>query len=324
VRFREWSAGPALASPSITSSGSSSGQVILSQILMPLPQIPFPAGRGGEGLGDSEVVVVSSGLGWIFCPAWPPAGGGLHSGLLHDGTLFGEVVHRAYFWSGLFKHDWLQIWRNPVLILEDLIRSGLMPPLVASRVLHHLIVLATLEDALLAIVHTKGGTTVEVQKRYPIISTSTSFFLSDDLADDVAPPPFGLCHRRWTATSLLLILRFDGGGPSRLSSVMDPQNLQLGSTKPQVHTPDRPLGVSPTGHQLVWSTLEAPLDCRCSYIEFVLSTDDRLLCDSIGNLRHRLCVRSFSFLLVQLRTSVFAWPVVVELCCTLLCIWFVS
>jgi hypothetical protein len=72
-----------------------------------------------------------------------------------------------------------------------------------------------------------------------------------------------------------------------------------------VHTPDRPSGEPPAGYQLVWST-KALEDCRCGIFESELSTDDRWLIGSIGNLwfLHVLyrCRPSFSYF-VQLGTS---------------------
>lgn len=119
-----------------------------------------------------------------------------------------------------------------------------------------------------------SGNVIEVQDSFFMISAGTRFYLPDDyLAEDAVLLPFGLCHQGWTTTSLSMILRFNGGDPIRLSSVMLPQNLQL-NPQPRVHTPDRPSGEPPAGHQPVWSTMEALKDCRCSNIESMLSTDE--------------------------------------------------
>jgi hypothetical protein len=72
---------------------------------------------------------------------------------------------------------------------------------------------------------------------------------------------FGFFHQMWMTTCLLLIPRFNSGDMSWLSSVMVHRYLQLNYSQPQVHTPDRPSGEPPAGHQLVWST-EALEDCR--------------------------------------------------------------
>lgn len=86
----------------------------------------------------------------------------------------------------------------------------------------------------------KRGNDIEVRYSFFIISAGTMFFLPDDhLVEDDVLPPFRL---RWTTTPLLLIPRFNGGDPLRLSSVMVPQNLQPNPPQPRVHTPDRPLG----------------------------------------------------------------------------------
>jgi hypothetical protein len=122
-------------------------------------------------------------------------------------------------------------------------------------------------------------------------------------SEDAVPLLFGLCHGRWTTAPSLLILRFNSGDPLSLSSVKAIQYLQL-NHKPQVHTPDRPLGESPTGHQLVWSIKEALEDCNCSKFEPELSTDKRSLFDSNCSLRYLLCKMSPSRIrYVQLRTA---------------------
>jgi hypothetical protein len=126
-------------------------------------------------------------------------------------------------------------------------------------------------------------------------SRCTKFFMSDDRPVEDTVPLFGFFHQRWTTTPLSLIPRFNSRGPSRLSSVMVLQDLQLSSLKPRMHTPDRPLGEPPTGHQLVWSMNEALGDCRCSNIESVLSTDKRSLFGFIGGLLYRLLVFRSSF-----------------------------
>jgi hypothetical protein len=137
-----------------------------------------------------------------------------------------------------------------------------------------------------------------------MISAGTLFYLSDDyLVEDAVLPPFGLCHQRCTTTPLSLIPRFNGGDPHRLSSVMVPQNLQPNPSQPQVHTPDRPSGEPPAGHQLVWSMMEALEDCICSNIKSVLSMDERSLFGFIGNLWYQLQVfRSSFFHIVRLGT----------------------
>ena len=130
------------------------------------------------------------------------------------------------------------------------------------------------------------------------------FYVPDDhFVEDTVLLPFGLCHQRWTTISLSLIPRFNGKDPLRLSSVMVIQNLQLSPPKPRVHTPDRPSGEPPAGHQLVWSTMEALEDCRCSNIESGLSTDERSLFGFIGNLSYQLQVfRSCTYVFVHLGT----------------------
>ena len=118
----------------------------------------------------------------------------------------------------------------------------------------------------------------------------TSLSLMDgNTVEDIVPLLFGLCHRRWTTAPSLLILRFNRGDFLCLSSVKVIQHLQLNTFKPQVHTPERPSGESPAGHQLVWSAKEALGDCKCSKFEPELSTDDRPLVDSICSLRYLLC-----------------------------------
>ena len=107
--------------------------------------------------------------------------------------------------------------------------------------------------------------------------------------EDTVPFLFGLCHRRRPTAPPLLILRFDRGDFFSLSSVKAIRYLQLNTFKPQVHTSERPLGESPAGHQLIWSTNEALGDCNCSKFEPELSTDDRPLFDSICSLRYLLC-----------------------------------
>jgi hypothetical protein len=126
-------------------------------------------------------------------------------------------------------------------------------------------------------------------------SRCTKFFMSDDRPVEDTVPLFGFFHQRWTTTPLSLIPRFNSRGPSRLSSVMVLQDLQLSSLKPRMHMPDRLLGEPPTGHQLVWSMNEALGDCRCSNIESVLSTDKRSLFGFIGGLLYRLLVFRSSF-----------------------------
>jgi hypothetical protein len=121
-------------------------------------------------------------------------------------------------------------------------------------------------------------------------SRCTRVFMVDDLLVEDTAPLFGLFHQRWSTTPLSLIPRFNSRGPSRLSSVMVLQNLQLSFPKPRMHTPDRPSGEPPAGHQLVWSMNEALGDCKCSNIESVLSADKRSLFGFIGSLRYRLLV----------------------------------
>jgi hypothetical protein len=98
----------------------------------------------------------------------------------------------------------------------------------------------------------KSGDAIIVQYRFFMISTRTMFnLLHDHLVEDAVLAPFGPCHQRWTTTPLSMIPRFNGKDPLRLSSVMVPQNLQLGLYQPRVHTPDRPSGEPPAGHQLL-------------------------------------------------------------------------
>jgi hypothetical protein len=61
----------------------------------------------------------------------------------------------------------------------------------------------------------KRGNDIEVRYSFFIISAGTMFFLPDDhlVEDDVLPP----IRLRWTTTPLLLIPRFNGGDPLRLS-----------------------------------------------------------------------------------------------------------
>jgi hypothetical protein len=62
-----------------------------------------------------------------------------------------------------------------------------------------------------------------------MISSGTMLYLPDDhIAEDVVLSPFGLCYQRWTTKPLSMIPRFNSGDPLRSSSVMVPQNLQLG------------------------------------------------------------------------------------------------
>jgi hypothetical protein len=121
-------------------------------------------------------------------------------------------------------------------------------------------------------------------------SRCTMFFMADDHHVEDTAPMFGFFHQRWTTTPLSLIPRFNSRGPIKLSSVTVLQNLQLSSFKPHMHTPDRPLGEPPTGHQLVWSMNEVLGDCRCSNIESVLSADKRSLFGFIGSLLYHLPV----------------------------------
>jgi hypothetical protein len=150
-----------------------------------------------------------------------------------------------------------------------------------------------------------GGTTQYYEQDYVLVSSKCmQFFLPDGhLVEDAVLPLFGLCHQRWTTTSLSLIPRFNGGDPLGLSSVMVHQNLQLNPPQPRVHTPDRPSGEPPAGHQLVWSTLEALEGCICSNIESVLSADERSLFGFIDNLWYQLQgSRSSLFLVVHVGT----------------------
>ena len=75
-------------------------------------------------------------------------------------------------------------------------------------------------------------------------------------------------------------------GPLSLSSVKDLLYLQLNTPLPQVHTPDRPSGEPPAGHQLVWSA-EALEDYSCGTFGSELSTDGRSPFGSFCSL-HRL------------------------------------
>jgi hypothetical protein len=94
-----------------------------------------------------------------------------------------------------------------------------------------------------------------IEQAYLTFLCCTSLTSIDDShVEGAVPVLFGLCHRRWTIAPSLLILRFDSGDPLSLSSVKAIQYPQLNLYKPQVHTPDRPLGESTAGHQLVWST----------------------------------------------------------------------
>jgi hypothetical protein len=94
-----------------------------------------------------------------------------------------------------------------------------------------------------------------IEQAYLTFLCCTSLTSIDDShVEGAVPVLFGLCHRRWTIAPSLLILRFDSGDPLSLSSVKAIQYPQLNPYKPQVHTPDRPLGESTAGHQLVWST----------------------------------------------------------------------
>jgi hypothetical protein len=143
------------------------------------------------------------------------------------------------------------------------------------------------------------------EQAYLICYCCTRSLLIDGThSEDTIPLLFGLCHRRWTTAPSLLILRFNSGDPLSLSSVKAIQYLQLNAHKPQVQTPDRPLGESLTGHQLVWSTKEALEDCNCSKFESELSSDKRPLFDSSCSLRYLLC-KTWSSIIsyVQLTTA---------------------
>ena len=51
-----------------------------------------------------------------------------------------------------------------------------------------------------------SGNAIEVQDRFLMSSKSTMFYLPDDhFVDDTVFLSFGLCHQRWTTTSLSLI-----------------------------------------------------------------------------------------------------------------------
>lgn len=149
------------------------------------------------------------------------------------------------------------------------------------------------------------GNASKHEQDYMFSSGCTKFFMADDHPVEGTAPLFGFFHQRCTTTPLSLIPRFSSRGPSRLSSVMVLKNLQLSSLKPRMHTPDRPSGEPPAGHQLVWSIKEAFGDCICSNIESVLSTDKRSLFGFIGSLQcHLLVFRSSLCYFVLLGTSI--------------------
>jgi hypothetical protein len=150
-----------------------------------------------------------------------------------------------------------------------------------------------------------GGPIGRNEQAYLICYCCTRSLLIDGThSEDTIPLLFGLCHRRWTTAPSLLILRFNSGDPLSLSSVKAIQYLQLNAHKPQVHTPDRPLGESLAGHQLVWSTKEALEDCNCSKFEPELSSDKRPLFDSSCSLWYLLCkTLSSRISYVQLTTA---------------------
>jgi hypothetical protein len=132
----------------------------------------------------------------------------------------------------------------------------------------------------------RGDTTRSYERDCLFVYSEGTLFLPDDLlVEGVVLSQFGLCHQRWTTTSLSLIPRFNRGNPLRLSSVMVHQNLQFNRPKPRVHTPDRLSGETPVGHQLVWSTIEAYI---CNNTKSVLPVDDRSLFGFTGNLWYQL------------------------------------
>ena len=146
-----------------------------------------------------------------------------------------------------------------------------------------------------------------VNKRDFQRSCCTLLSLPDgDLAGETVLFLFGFFHRRWPTTSLLLIPRFNRGDMLRLSSVLVHIYLHLKSPLPQVHTPDRPSGEPPTGHQPVWS-IEALGDIADAAFsnESDLSTHDRWdgclapsCCLSVYTVLHSFCAaRHICFLL---------------------------
>jgi hypothetical protein len=145
-------------------------------------------------------------------------------------------------------------------------------------------------------------TTIHEQHFRYCFSCTCSLLSLDRHAEDVVSMLFGLCHRRWTTTPPLLILRFNSRDTLSLSSVKVIQDLQLNSI-PHVHNPDRPLGEPSAGHQLDRTSIEAFEDYRCGNFEFELSTDERTPYGSICDLQHLLReFRSPSCSVVQLGT----------------------
>jgi hypothetical protein len=139
----------------------------------------------------------------------------------------------------------------------------------------------------------------------PTSSCCTRSYLMDGtILEDTVLLLFGMCHRRWTTTPPLLILRFKRGDILRLSSMKAIRHLQFYAHQPQVHTQERPLEESPASHQLVWTTKKAHEDCNCSKFESGLSPDKQPLFDSSCSIRYLLCThRPSKICYVQLSTS---------------------